>query len=262
MSRATHLSALVLAVALVATPAIGWAAEPSAGDPATLGVIRGLGFEQAKTQAMDYLKSHKPALVAQGEALWNPSEERPLLDRVAETLMLACDDARKLVETARNPKSPAPTEVPALLKNAQCPPFFRANLGLYIAKQYANRRVHEQAIDILRSTRPEYVVDPASYYFYKAVAENKLLLKDDGLQSIDRLTFNVQDAPERYIVLATLMKAEMLGWKEKDLAHAGRLMEEIEGRLEIARGGPKTQGKQKEVIAILDKLIEDLEKQC
>jgi hypothetical protein len=32
--------------------------------------------------------------------------------------------------------------------------------------------------------------------------------------------------------------------------------------LDIARGGPKTQGKQKEVVAILDKLIEDLEKQC
>jgi hypothetical protein len=258
MSRVALLSALVLA--LSAAPAL--CAEPSAGDPATLGVIKGLSFDQAKAQAMKYLMDHRPDAKAKAEALWDTKEDRALLDRVAETLMLACDEARKVVETARDPKSPAPTEVPAVLKNPKCPPFFRANLGLYVAKQYANRRVHEQAIDILRATRPEYVVDPASYYFFRAVAENKLLLKDDGLQSIDRLTINVQDAPERYVVLATLMKAEMLGWKEKDLGHAGRLMEEIEGRLDIARGGPKTQGKQKEVVAILDKLIEDLEKQC
>ena len=258
MSRVTLLSALVLA--LVAMPAC--ATEPTAGDPATIGIIRGLSFEQAKAQAMKYLMDHKPTAAAKAEALWNTSEDRALLDRVAETLMLACDTARQVVETARDPKSPAPTEVPAVLKDPKCPAFFRANLGLYVAKQYANRRVHEQAFDILRTTRPEYVVDPASYYFFKAVAENKLLLKDEGLQSIDRLTLNVQDSPERYIVLATLMKAEMLGWKDKDLAHAGRLMEEIEGRLEIARGGPKTQGKQKEVIAILDKLIKELEDAC
>ena len=258
MSRVTLFSALVLA--LVALPA--GAAEPSPGDPATIGVIKGPSFESAKAQAMAYLKAHKPAAADKAEALWNTNEDRALLDRVAETLMLACDTAKQLVETARDPKSAAPTEVPAVLKDAKCPAFFRANLGLYVAKQYANRRVHEQAIEILRATRPEYVVDPASYYFYKAVAENKLLLKDEGLQSIDRLTLNVMDSPERYIVLATLMKAEMLGWKDKDLGHAGRLMHEIEGRLEIARGGPKTQGKQKEVIAILDKLIKDLEDQC
>jgi hypothetical protein len=258
MSRVTLFSALVLALA--ALPAR--AAEPTAGDPATIGIIKGASFEQAKAQAMDYVKKHKPDRVAQAEALWNPNEDRALLDRVAETLMLGCDETAKLVEKARDPKSPAPTEVPAVLKDSKCPPFFRANTGLYLAKQYANRKVHEQAIDILRAIRPENVVDPASYYFFKAVAENKLQLKEEGLQSIDRLTMNVQDSPERYIVLATLMKAERLGWKDKDLAHAGRLMSEIEDRLEIARGGPKTQGKQKEVIAILDKLIKELEEQC
>jgi hypothetical protein len=261
MSRACLALALAFAVALA--PAC-YGADTTARDSAspTLGVIKGPSFDEAKAQALQYLKEHKPSALPAAEALWNPKEDRALLDRVAETLMLGCDEASKVVAAARDPKSEAPTDVPAVLKSYKCAAFFRANLGLYLAKQYAARKVHEQAIDILRATRPEHVVDPASYYFFKAVAENKLLLKDEGLQSIDRLLYNVSDAPERYVVIATLMKVEMLGWKDKDLAHAGRLMEEIEGRLEIARGGQKTQSKQKEVVAILDKLIEDLEKQC
>src|SRR5262249_13156925 len=119
-----------------------------------------------------------------------------------------------------------------------------------------------ESLEVLKLIRPEQVVDPASYYFFRAVAENKLRLRDDGLTSVNRLLNSVQDAPERYTVLAGLMKAEMEGWEKDDLGDIARRMHEIEDRLEIARGGPKTQQKQKEVLALLDKKIKELEDQC
>ena len=71
-----------------------------------------------------------------------------------------------------------------------------------------------------------------------------------------------QDAPERYLVVATLMQDEMMKWEDQDLGDVARRMEEIEARLGNAHGGAKTQEKQKEVVALLDKIIKELEDQC
>lgn len=55
------------------------------------------------------------------------------------------------------------------------------------------------------------------------------------------------------------MLLDMATWKTKDLGAIARKMENIERRLELARGGPQTQKLQKEVIARLDELIKELE---
>src|SRR5262249_39006347 len=125
----------------------------------------------------------------------------------------------------------------------------------------SNRRVHEEALEALRTTRAEDVVDPASYLFHKAVAEHALLLKDDAHRTIIQLLEDVPDAPERYKIVAALIHFDMLMWKEKDLGWIARKMDNIERRLELARGGPKTQKMQKEVVARLDELIKELENQ-
>ena len=72
---------------------------------------------------------------------------------------------------------------------------------------------------------------------------------------------DVADAPERYKVMAALMHFEMLGWQNKDLGWISRKMNNIERRLDLARGGPQTQKMQKEVVMRLDELIKELENQ-
>jgi hypothetical protein len=187
--------------------------------------------------------------------------DRPVLERVADTMALGNADIAKLIQSLRDPSSPAPTTLPEVVKDAKQPAFVRSNLALYFAKQCVNRRVHDESLEALKLVRPEFAVDPASYYFFKAVAENKLVLRDEGLQSVDRLLHSVAETPERYQVLANLMKAEMERWKDKDLGYISRRMDDIEDRLDNARGGPKTQEKQKEVIDLLDKTIEEIEQQ-
>jgi hypothetical protein len=56
------------------------------------------------------------------------------------------------------------------------------------------------------------------------------------------------------------MYQDMQSWRDKDLGDIARKMDNIERRLELARGGPQTQKIQKEVIARLDEIIKQLEK--
>ena len=55
------------------------------------------------------------------------------------------------------------------------------------------------------------------------------------------------------------MLLDMQTWKDKDLSAIARKMENIERRLDLARGGPQTQKLQKEVVMRLDEIIKELE---
>jgi hypothetical protein len=232
-------------------------------ETASFGTLESLPADQAKTQSLEWLKAagktDAESLKA-FDAIW-AAEERPLLEKVAKTFELGDPEAKKLLAEARDSNSPAPITVPALLKDAKKPAFYRANLTLAYAKALSNRRVHEEALDALKLVKPEQVVDPGVYLFTKAVAEHSLLLKDDASRTIVRLLDDVVDSPERYRMVAALMHFDMLTWKEKDLGWVARMMNNIERRLDLARGGPKTQDMQKKVVVQLDEMIKKLEEE-
>src|SRR5262249_49166968 len=184
--------------------------------------------------------------------------DRSVLDRLTNTFALGSPDAGKLLAEARDPKSPAPTKVPALLRDPKQPVFFRANLALAYGRALCLRRVYEEALDVFRQVRAEDVVMPATILFHRGVCEYSMLLKTDAEKNINRLIDEVK-GPERYQIVAVLMLMDMQTWKEKDLGAVARKMSNIERRLELARGGPETQKMQKEVIRRLDELIKELE---
>lgn len=219
--------------------------------------------EAARAQALDWLKSTGKTDAATLKAfddIWKA--DRPLLDLVADTFSLGDPAAAKLLAEARDVDAPAPKEeVPAMLKDAKLPAYFRANLALAYARSLSGRRVYEESLDALRSIKPEQVIDPAAYFFHKAVAEHALLQKEEATRTIARLLDDVPDAPDRYRLVATLMFLDMQSWRSKDLGEIARKMDNIERRLELARGGPQTQKMQKEVVARLDELIKQLENQ-
>jgi hypothetical protein len=229
----------------------------------SFGNLKTPAVETVRTQARDWLVTNGKQ---QGDAAFNAiwDSEKPLLDRVTETLSLGDAAAAKLLAEARDPTSPAPKEVPALLRDAKLPAFYRNNLAMAYAKALSGKRVYEEALDALKAAVPEQVVDPAGYYFHKAVAEHALIQKKEAVQSISRLLDDVADCPERYKMVATLMYLDMQSWKDddKDLSNIAKLMDNSERRLELARPGPKTQEIQKKIVFRLDELIKDLENQC
>lgn len=249
---------------ILASPPAGqtpYAPGPRAAD-VRLGTIATPSAAQAKAQAFSWLAQQKasPDTLAQAEAIWSEGGQTQL-DRTIRILALGQPAVAEVLANLRSESAPRPTELPPLFRDSP-PGFFRANLGLALAKAFVDRRFYEEGLLTLKAIQPEQVVDPASYYFFKAVCENRLLLKTEGLQSIHRLLASIPDAPERYRSVAALMQDEMEKWEDQDLAYIARRMQEIEGRLDIGRAGPKTQEKQKEVLDLLDKKIEELESQC
>jgi len=232
-------------------------------DTPSFGMLQAPSAEEARKQAETWLKEAAKktdaASQAQLKAIWEG--DRPVLDKVAATLALGNADAARLLAEARNPDAPAPTEVPALLKDAKAPTFFRANLALAYARALTSRRVYEEALESFAVIKPEDVVDPGAYFFHKAVCEHSLMLKERADGSIDRLLVDVVDAPERYRMVAALMHFDMLTWQEKDLGWIARKMENIQRRLDLKRGGKQTQKIQKEVIVRLDEIIKEMENQ-
>jgi len=264
VSLRTWLSASVLAAGVATClPGVAGAADQKQPGVYTFGTLKTPTVEAARAQAQEWLAGVQVGNGRQAEfqAIWDA--DKPLIDRVADTLALGSADAAKLLAEARDPSAPAPKEVPALLRDAKLPVYFRSNLALAYAKALSGKRVFEESLDALKAAVPEQVVDPAAFYFHKAVAEHALTQKKDATFSITRLLDDVADAPERYKMVATLMFFDMQGWKDedKDLGNIARLMDNIERRLDLSRGGPKTQEIQKKVVFRLDELIKDLENQ-
>jgi hypothetical protein len=253
--------ALGLCALLLGGRQVAWGDDKTKKDAATFTVLEGVSRDAAQAKALAWLKeTAKPdaGMLRRFEALWQ-NADRGALDCLADTFGLTNADAAKLMAEARDPLSHAPTAVPALFTDKKLPEFFRANLGLAFARALSNRRVHEEALEVLKTTDPAQVVDPAAYLFHRAVCEHSLLKKDLAERTIDRLLQDAVDAPERYKTVAALMMLDMRTWKSKDLAEVARKMDNVERRLELARGGPVTQGMQKDIVLRLDELIKKLE---
>ncbi len=261
-----RLTALACAVGFSGTVAV--AAGPASKEtrPAKVvkqasafGKFEGTPEREARQNAEDWLREagkSGPEVDAAFAAIW--AKDRPVLERLANTFALGDVEAARLLAEARG-TGPAPTAVPALLKDARKPAFFRANLALAYGRALTERKVYEEGLEALALVNPEDVVDPSAYFFSKAVCEHAMMMKDDAARTIDRLLGDVTDAAERHREVAALMRYDMETWAEKDLGWIARKMDNIQRRLDLNRGGEKTRQQQREVLDALAKLIKDLE---
>jgi hypothetical protein len=257
------LSAVAVSAGVIGAAGTVSAADTPAKTLSPFGSLKAASAEAAKAKAEAYLKSVGTYDAAAFNAIW-AKDAKSVLDRTADSLALASSEAAAALADARKADTPAPTAVPGFLKDAKADAFYRANVAAAYAKALAGKRVYEEALGALKAVQPEQVVDPASYYFYRAVSEHALIKRDDATTSIVRLIEDVSDAPDRYKMVATLMFFDIQNWarEEKDLANIGRLMDNSGRRLDLARGGPETQDIQKKIIFRLDEVIKDLENQC
>lgn len=268
--RVWALSALTLLSGLV----VGGQVARADGEQikaGAFGMLQSMSAEDAQKQARAWLQSigkTDPATLQKFDAIWK-DEQLSVTDRLAETFALGNAEAARILREAEVAEAlPAFADdakrykAPAVLTDKKLPAFFRNNLALIYASRLARRGVYEEALAALRTTRPEDVVDPAAYLFHRAVAEHGLLEQKAATQSINRLLEDVVTSPERYKTIAVLMLMDMQTWKEKDLGSIARKMKNIERRLDLARGGPKTQKLQREVVRRLDEIIKKLENEA
>src|SRR5262245_29017015 len=187
MGRITRWGSLA-AFAVVALTFSTSAVEKSDKETNVFGALGPVSETVARVQAYNWLKEQGKAdgeIRKAFDELW-ANKDATILDRLASTFTLGSSDAKKLLDAANDFNAPAPTELPALLKDSTSSAFFRANLALAYAKGLSNRKVYEEALEVLRLFRPEQVVDPASFLFHKAVAEYALMLRSEANVTIAR----------------------------------------------------------------------------
>lgn len=149
----------------------------------------------------------------------------------------------------------------SFLRQPNSDAFFTANLGLFYGRYLVERRMFDEALDFLKPIDPRRVVDPASLFFFKAVAHQALLETKPALAALEQLLKGVERVPVRYSATATLMQSDLQSLEEKSLGEIARLMSDSERRLELGRAGEKVQGVQERIINDLDEIIKKIEQQ-
>ncbi len=184
-----------------------------------------------------------------------------LLDRVAQTIALALPAARELVAVCdRGPPPILPTF--DVLQDTAQPPLVRNNLRLLFGRALAQHALYDEALEQLAPLQPADVLDPAALLFYQAACHHRLLNKTACLAATARLMENKGRIPRRFELVAELMAADLKPLQTDSLDEIARLMDDIERRLGLGRAGQRVRGQEDDVIAKLDKMIDQLEKQA
>lgn len=258
-------SATVVAGTLTAIPVpAAEAGSEAAVRPAfSFGTLKATTPEAAKAKLTAWLRGIGRLDAAKLDAVWS-QEGRSVSDRTLDSIILGLPDVAGLIATARDLSAPAPLEVPAILHDPRLDPFIRANLAAAYAKALAGRRIYEESLTAMKGVPTELLVDPAGFYFYKAVTEHALMQREQAIASISRLLDDVTDAPDRYRVTATLLFFDLQNWAKdpKDLSNIEKLMDNSGRRLDLARPGSHTQDIQKKIVFRLDEKIKQLEQQA
>jgi len=223
--------------------------------------LKAMTVAEAKPKLEAWLKSVGKFNRAEFNGVWTPT--RSVGEAVLEAIGLGLPESEALISETKRAGTP-PTAVPAWLSDAKLDPFVRSNVAAAYAKALASKRAYEESLTASKSITPELLVDPASYFFHKAVAEHATMQRDAVVLSVSRLLDDVPDAPDRYRVVGTMMFLDVQQWSkdDKDLANITRLMDNSGRRLDLARGGPQTQEIQKKIVFRLDEKIKQLENEA
>jgi hypothetical protein len=224
-------------------------------------------YAEARGQVLAWMEplELEVAVRDQALALW-PEEagaggEVELLERVAGTLDLVVPEAQPLIATTRaeRPRGTLPTF--AVLEDESLARAMRAHLRLLYGRWLVQQAMFDEALEQFGSLDPDDVLAPATLLFHQSVAHHRLLQKDECLPKLAKLLENEAELPRRYREVTRLMEADLRPLKEDSLDEIARIMDNVTRRLNLGRAGQRVRKEEDDVIAKLDKMIEQLEQQ-
>ncbi len=223
--------------------------------------------QQIRTQLDQYLVklNAEESIKLQIGVLWDTplvsGDQSLLLDQLINSLILTNPDVAKLVGTLESTPATGAHVTPDLFNQEGLEPLLINNLKLYYARWLAQSQLQDECLSVLEGMKPQSVVDPATLLFYQATGYHRILAKEKCLTAIELLLENEEHIPRRYSTLANLMKADITPLKKDSLDEVARLMSDIQRRLKLGRAGTRVRQEEDDVVAKLDKMIEELEKQ-
>lgn len=148
-----------------------------------------------------------------------------------------------------------------VIRDPRLPVSASIQLQLAVGRWYARHERYDEALDLLSQLNAHDVVAPDALLFYSGLCQHRLLETDKCSVTLKRLLENENEIPQRFSVLANLMITDIENLKPDSLDEVARLMTDIRRRQSLHRSGRRVIQQEKDVIAKLDKMIEDLEKQ-
>jgi hypothetical protein len=233
-------------------------------DEVTATAFSRMPVDQVRSQMLQWLAKARPetSLSEQVTQLWADDEKlksltaEETLDLVVESFTVADDSVRQLVEASKTSGS-----LPAMnFEGVRSDAFFRVQVQLYQARWLTQHRYFDDALILLEPMKPEEVVDPATLFFYRAVCRLRLLQTAKAADDLTLLLKNTLDVPARFRAVADLMKQEA-GIPPEGLTEVAQLMSDVQRRLDLGRADDPVQKRESDVIAALDKLLEEMEQQ-
>lgn len=224
--------------------------------------------DQLRQQTLGWLQSRGADETLRDAVLdlWSFEDARPTaeqrFDAVLRSFYLADPQVRELVDAcaAGDAVRLAAGRFTALESDGDSP-FFSENVQYFYARYLAVLTLYDESLEFFANVDPAQVADPAGCLFYRAVCEHSLLLKDEGLKTINTLLTSTEDVPVRYSTVAELMKHDLEALRSKSLDEVARQMRDVERRLALGRAGEQVQRVEERIITTLDEIIEKLEQQ-
>ncbi len=254
------LSAAIVALALRAVGQDSFD-DSVAWQPPAVSEVRDELFAWVEAQSGD------ASVVEAVEQLWTagttpgPVTADALLEVTARAAAVVDSRVAQLVEQCDRPAAGLPLPSVEVLDDESLPPLIRNNLRLLYGRWLVSERLYDEASDQLNALSIGDVVDPASLLFYQAVVYHRMLDQARGLEVIEKLLHGPENTPRRYLSIAGLMQVDLENLEDESLDHIARRMQDIQRRLDLGRADEQTREVEDGVIASLDKLIEEMEKQ-
>lgn len=239
-------------------------AGKAARRPESKVAFRRMPIDQVQARLLQWMASAKvdESTARKVGALWTDKVElqkltaEETLDRIVDSLAIADESARKVVEACRSGAAFQPPNFEGVRSDA----FYRDHLQLYYARWLTQHRFYDEAITMLEGLEPELVADPASLFFYRAICRLRLLKSPEASDDLALLLNNTLDVPSRFRTVAELMQAEA-GDNSSGLPEVAKLMSDVQRRLDLGNSNDPVQKREEEVIAALDKLLKQMEDQ-
>ncbi len=259
LGTGAFVSLMLFLVAAPHVPAADEFGKRATWNPPTAAEVKARLDEWLKTKEVDETTQLKI------DALWpetgGPTDSSELLEQLGTTIALIESAARELVTFCRNERTSPDVPDFAILKDETAAPLVRSNLRLLFARWLAQNDLYDESLEQVSDMTPDEVVDPASLLFYQSVGYHRLLDKEKCLPTIEKLLEREASLPRRYSAMAHLMEADLRPLKTDSLDEVARLMDDIRRRLNLGRAGTVVRKQEDDVIAKLDKMIEEMEKQ-
>jgi hypothetical protein len=253
--------AIILILMLIcasAAPAADALSQASWSPPKTSTIKQQVDLYLAGRELSDAARKEIDSLWSDAEIALPPEEA---LRRLVATLAAVDPAAKEVVDYVEQAHElPLPKSF-AILGDENAPPLAKNNLRLLYGSFLARNNLFDEAAEQLTGLKAADVVDPASLLFYQAVAAHRLLKKDEAEPLLSQLLENEAALPKRYATVARLMQHDLEPLKPDSLDEISRMMDDVRRRLDLGRAGKKVRDEEAEIIAKLDKKLEDMQKQ-